>query len=66
MSELETELIAGAVSALRKRAARQAAIARAGVAVTAAGIVIRTGESAVAARLAEALTTVADEIDRAR
>lgn len=53
----------GAVRALRKRATRQAAIARAGVVVTEAGVEIRTGESAIAGRIAEALSGVADEIE---
>jgi hypothetical protein len=52
--ELDAEISAGAIAVLRKRAAWQAAIARAGVVVTETGVVIRTGESAIHDRLAEA------------
>ena len=54
----------GAVAALRRRAARQADITRSGVAVTESGIEIRTGEAAIANRIAEALPAIADEIER--
>jgi hypothetical protein len=54
MTELEAEIYAGAIAALRKRAARQVEIARAGEAVTESGVVMRTGERAVDDRLAEA------------
>jgi hypothetical protein len=64
VSSLEAAIRAGALVALRKRAAGQAAKAREGVAVTETGIAIRTGESAIAARLAEALAAVADELER--
>jgi len=64
MNELDAEIYAGAVSALRKRAARQAAMARAGEAVTEGGVVIRTGEAAIADRIAEILAGLADEIER--
>ena len=63
-SPLEAELYAGAVSALRHRAASQAAKARAGTARTESGALVRTGEAAIAGRLAEALATLADEIER--
>jgi hypothetical protein len=66
VNELEAEIYAGAIAALRKRAARQAAIARAGSATTEAGVVIRTSESAIAHRLAEALAAAADELERGR
>ena len=61
---LETEILRGAVTALRRRAARQAGIASNGKAVTEHGVVIRTGESAVALRLEDALTGVADDLAR--
>lgn len=61
---LDAAIYEGAIAALRKRAARQTAIARAGVVVTEAGVVIRTGEAAIAARIAEALAALADEIER--
>jgi hypothetical protein len=54
MTELETEIYAGAIAGPYKQAARQAAIARVGVVVTEAGVVIRTGESAIDDCLAEA------------
>ena len=64
VSSLESEFVAGAVSALRRRAARQAAQARAGTARVENGALVRTGDAAVASRLAEALGAIADEIER--
>lgn len=60
---VETEIRAGAVSALRRRAARQAELARAETARTEGGVSIRTGEGAIAARLAKALAALADELE---
>jgi hypothetical protein len=51
MNELDAEIYAGAIAALHKRAARQAAIAQAAVVMTETGVVIRTGESAIDDRL---------------
>ena len=63
-SPLEAEIYAGAVSAIRRRAARQAAKARDETARTESGVAIRTGEAAIASRLAEALSAIANEIER--
>jgi hypothetical protein len=54
MNEIDAAIYEGAIAALHKRAARQTAIARAGVVVTETGVVIRTGESAIDDRLAAA------------
>jgi hypothetical protein len=66
MRGLGEAILAGALAALRKRAARQAAIGPAGVVETETGVVIRTGESAIGDRLAEVLAALADEIERGR
>jgi hypothetical protein len=63
MKEIDAAIREGAIAALRKRVARQAAIARAGVVVTEAGVIIRTGKSVIADRLAEALAAAAAEIE---
>jgi hypothetical protein len=55
---MDAAFLTGAVSALRRRAARQAAKARAGTARTEGGVAIRTGEAAIASRLAGALGVV--------
>jgi hypothetical protein len=54
--DLETAIAAGAVTALRGRAARQTELARLGTVEThkTPGVFIRTGESALADRLANA------------
>jgi hypothetical protein len=52
---VEAAFLAGAVTALRRRAARQARIAADGR---------QGGESAVAFRVAQALNELADEIER--
>jgi len=62
MNDLDAAILAGAVAALRQRAARQAAIAQAGVVVSEGGVEIRTGEAAIADRIARALSAAADEI----
>jgi hypothetical protein len=61
---MDAAFLTGAVSALRRRAASQTAKAREGIAVTEAGIVIRTGESAIANRIAEVLAAIADEFEQ--
>jgi pantothenate synthetase len=61
--EIETAIFAGAVRALRRRAARQAKIAKDGAAIGERNVVIRQGESAIAARLATTLTALADELE---
>ena len=52
---IESAFLAGAVAALRRRAARQARIAADGR---------QGGESAVALRIAQALNELADELER--
>ena len=61
--DLEAAIRAASVAALRKRAARQRAIAEAGEVKNEAGAIVRAGEAAVASRLAVALAAVADEIE---
>jgi hypothetical protein len=61
---LKLSILGGALAALRQRAASQGAIARAGVDETETGVVIRTGESVIADRVAEVLVALADEIER--
>ena len=64
MTETDRAIMAGAVRALRRRAERQADRARAGSAVNEAGVLVRTGEAAIAARLAETLAKAAAELER--
>lgn len=66
--DLEVALRSGAVAALRRRAERQGGIARAGT-VAPEGwpdVLIRTGEAAIAVRLAEALNACADDLEAGR
>jgi len=60
VSSLESAILVGAVAALRHRAARQIAKARSGTATTERDVRIKTGEAAVAERLAKALADAAD------
>jgi hypothetical protein len=55
IDQTERDIIAGAVTALRKRAARQADIAASG----------RPSEAATAARIAAMLSDLANEFERA-
>jgi hypothetical protein len=59
----EDAICAGAVRALRRRAARQAKIAKDGTSIGERNVVIRQGESAIAARLATTLAALADELE---
>jgi flagellar biosynthesis/type III secretory pathway protein FliH len=61
LDPLEAAMLAGASSAPRERAERQARIAADGTTHGKRGVVIRTGEGAIAARLAEAFSQLADE-----
>ncbi len=63
--DIEAGLIAGAIAALRGRAERQAQIAKDGTVANERGVIIRTGEAAIALRLAEVFRTLADELDGA-
>jgi hypothetical protein len=61
---LESAFLAGAITALRRRAARQARIAADGTMDGPRNAIIRQGESAVALRIAQALNELADELER--
>jgi hypothetical protein len=63
--ELETAIAAGAVTALRRRAARQTELARLGTVESDTGVFIRTGEAALADRLANAWAALAQEMEDA-
>jgi hypothetical protein len=65
--DLETAIAAGAVTALRRRAARQTDLARLGTVEPnkTPGIFIRTGEAALAARLANSWAALAQEMEEA-
>ena len=62
---LETAIAAGAVVALRRRAARQTELARLGTVEPdkTPGVFIRTGEAALADRLASAWAALAQEME---
>ena len=63
--DLETAIAAGAVTALRRRAARQTELARLGTVEPdkTPGVFIRTGEAALADRLANAWAALAQEME---
>jgi hypothetical protein len=62
--ELEAAIRAGAISALRTRAERQAAIAADGTTVGERGAIIQTGEAAIAIVLASTFASLANELER--
>jgi hypothetical protein len=62
--DIETAFRAGAVAALRRRAARQAELAADGTTASERGVIFRTGEGVLASRLAAVLTVLADELER--
>jgi hypothetical protein len=63
---LEAELLAGAAAALRNRARRQAQLAALGTTRGDRAVSVRTGEAAIAARLAETFSQLAAEFEGAR
>ena len=65
--DLETAIAAGAVTALRRRSARQTDLARLGTVESdeTPGVFIRTGEAALADRLANAWEALAQEMEDA-
>jgi hypothetical protein len=65
--DLETAIAAGAVIALRRRAARQTDLARLGTVESdkTSGVFIRTGEAALADRLASAWAALVQEMEDA-
>jgi hypothetical protein len=60
---LEAHMMRGAALALRRRADRQAKIARAGTTHGNRGVSVRTGEAATADRLSAALSALAAEFE---
>jgi hypothetical protein len=65
MDDLERAILAGAIAALRRRLAIQQRTAADGAATVEGrpDIVVRTGESEIARRLAEALTKALGELE---
>jgi hypothetical protein len=63
VDEIEEVILAAAVRTLRRRAARQRAIAKSWTVRGARGVIVRTGEAAVAMRISEALDQAADVIE---
>lgn len=65
--DLETAIAAGAVVALRRRSGRQTELARLGTVESdkPPGVFIRTGEAALADRLANAWAALAQELEDA-
>jgi hypothetical protein len=61
---IESGFLAGAITALRRRAARQARISADGTTNGSRNAVTRQGESAVALRVAQALNELADELEQ--
>jgi hypothetical protein len=59
----ENAVCAGAVAALRRRAKRQRAIADSWTVHGARGVIVRSGEAAIALRIADALDQAADAIE---
>jgi hypothetical protein len=62
--DIEDHILAGAVTALRRRASRQAQLAASGTIVGERGVIFRTGEGVLASRLAAVLSVLADELER--
>ena len=63
MDDLEEAFRRGAAAALRQRAERQRTIAEDWTVRGARGVIVRSGEGAIALRIAEALDQVADEFE---
>jgi hypothetical protein len=59
----EDAVCAGAIAALRRRAQRQRAISESWTTHGARGVIVRTGEAAIALRISAALDQAADEIE---
>jgi hypothetical protein len=64
IDEIEEAVVAGAVLALRRRAQRQRAIAQSWTTHGARGVIVRTGEAAIALRIALALEETAAELEQ--
>jgi hypothetical protein len=63
LDPFESAMLQGASRALRRRAARQMRVAADGTTVGERGAIIRSGEPAIALRLASALTQLADDLE---
>jgi hypothetical protein len=63
LDHLEADMRLGAAAALRKRAARQAKLAKDGTSTGERGAIIRTGEAAIADLLAATLARLAAEFE---
>jgi hypothetical protein len=63
IDELEAAFTAGAVSALRRRAARQREIAERWTVRGENGVVVKAGEGVIAERIAATLDGLADEFE---
>ena len=61
---LEAHMVAGAIAALRRRAARQREIAAHWTVHGDGGVVVKAGEGAIAERIAAALDQAADDLAR--
>jgi hypothetical protein len=62
--DIEADIHAGAIAALRRRAQRQRAIAESWTVRGERGTIVISGEGRVAERIAGALEAAADEIER--
>jgi|HubBroStandDraft_2_1064218.scaffolds.fasta_scaffold432080_1 hypothetical protein len=62
---LEADILQGAITALRRRAARQRKIAADWTVTGENGVVVKAGEAAIALRIAAALDELAAEFERA-
>jgi hypothetical protein len=65
VDDLEAAIRAGAIAALRRRADRQAKIAKDGMTIGERGVVFRTGEGVLADRLSVVLSQLAAELEEA-
>lgn len=64
MDDIEAEILSGAITALRRRAARQRQRAADWTVTGANGVVVKSGEGAIAERIAAALDEAADDLAR--
>jgi hypothetical protein len=64
IDEIEEAVVAGAVLALRRRAQRQRAISESWTERGVRGVIVRTGEAAIALRIALALEETAVDIEQ--
>jgi hypothetical protein len=62
--DTEADIHVGAIAALRRRAQRQRKIAESWTVYSERGVIVRSGEAAIALRIAAALEAAADELER--